>query len=184
MGDCEVLASGNWSTRVCKLVRQDIARARALSGRSLARVLLTAEVAAVIWFRLYSGLYALGLPGKMLGFISYQVAKTVFSIDVHPMTRIGPGFVIAHLGSIVIGAHATLGSSCSVNSCVTVGEARPGGGMPTIGDGVYVSTGAKVLGPISIADGSVVGANAVVLTSNSRSGTLVGVPAVLRRMRE
>ena len=48
---------------------------------------------------------------------------------------------------------------------------------PTIGDHVYIGTGAKVLGPISIGDHVRIGANAVVVHDVPPNVTVVGAPA-------
>ena len=63
-----------------------------------------------------------------------------------------------------------------LNSCVNIGAHKDG--APVIGDNVYLGPGAKLFGPIRIADGVKVGANAVVCRDCGDKGTvLVGVPA-------
>jgi serine O-acetyltransferase len=47
---------------------------------------------------------------------------------------------------------------------------------PTLGDGVVVGAGAKLLGPISIGERSKVGANAVVVDSVDPECVVVGIP--------
>jgi serine O-acetyltransferase len=51
---------------------------------------------------------------------------------------------------------------------------------PTIGDGVMVGAGAKVLGPITIGAGSAIGANAVVTKDAPPESILIGIPAKIR----
>lgn len=143
------------------------------------KTFLRAEFWAVFAFRVYSSLYSIGIL-KMLGYMSYQISKLIFNMDIHPKAKIGNGFAIAHLGGIVIGGHAIMGNNCTINSCITLGEARPGEGMPTVGNHCYISTGAKLLGAITIQDNSIVGANAVVVSSFDKSGTIIGIPAKLR----
>lgn len=142
------------------------------------KTLLRAEYWAVLSTRLISSLYNNRIF-KIIGYLLYQISKIIFNIDIHPKAKIGNGFVIAHLGGIVIGGHTIMGDNCTVNSCITLGEARPGQGMPIIGSNCYISTGAKVLGAITIHDNSIVGANAVVVTSFDKPGTIVGIPAKL-----
>ena len=74
---------------------------------------------------------------------------------------------------------ARLGSQ--VTRWLTGIEIHPGA---TIGDGVAVGAGAKVLGPITIGAGSVIGANAVVTRDAPADSILVGVPAKPRVKRE
>ena len=50
-------------------------------------------------------------------------------------------------------------------------------GSITIGDNVYISTGAKVLGPINIGNNVTIGANAVVITDVVDNAIVGGVPA-------
>ena len=53
-----------------------------------------------------------------------------------------------------------------------------GGGVPVLGDNIYLGPGAKVFGRITIADGCKIGANAVVNKSCvQENSVLVGVPA-------
>lgn len=105
-----------------------------------------------------------------------ESARLGFSI---PLNVFGPGLCILHYGSVVVSRHARIGGGCTVNSCVNIGAHR--GGAPVIGEGVYIGPGAKLFGPIEIADGVRVGANAVVCRSCLLPGaTLLGVPAEVK----
>jgi serine O-acetyltransferase len=148
---------------------------------AVVKTIFNYQFRAVLNFRIYSFLYKTRF-GKILGFLMYQRAKRVYNADISPSADIGAGFQISHLGAIVIGGHAKIGQYANINSCVTIGEARPCQGMPQIGDNVTIGTGAKILGPIIIAANCTVGANAVVLKSFLRSGTLVGVPATIKNV--
>jgi serine O-acetyltransferase len=88
---------------------------------------------------------------------------------------IGPGLFIQH-GFATIVAARRVGANCWINQQVTVGFSRPDA-RPTIGDGVTIYAGAKVLGEVTVGDGAVVGANAVVLHDVPPGCTAVGVPA-------
>ena len=50
-------------------------------------------------------------------------------------------------------------------------------GVPVIGNDVYIATGAKILGPITIGNNSVVGANAVVIHNVPENTVVAGLPA-------
>jgi len=50
-------------------------------------------------------------------------------------------------------------------------------GVPRLGNDVYVGCGAKILGPVTIGDGAMIGANAVVLKDVPAGATAVGIPA-------
>ena len=65
---------------------------------------------------------------------------------------------------VVIGETTEIGDDVMLYHGVTLGGRQREGGKrhPTLGDGVAVGAGAKVLGPITIGAGTVIGANAVV----------------------
>lgn len=89
------------------------------------------------------------------------------------------GVHISH-GKIVVGSIAKLGCNCKILSDVTIGgQGRyDKHGAPQIGDRVFIGSGAKIIGNITIADDVVIGANAVVIHSITESGiTVAGNPA-------
>jgi serine O-acetyltransferase len=53
---------------------------------------------------------------------------------------------------------------------------QPGKRHPTLGHGVIVGAGAKVLGPITVGDNARIGSNAVVVKSVPKGATVVGIP--------
>lgn len=103
-------------------------------------------------------------------------AKCGFSI---PINCIGKGLCIAHMGSIIINPHASIGENCRIHVGVNIGaDARIHDAAPTIGNNVYLGPGAKIFGKIQIADGIAVGANAVVNRSFLEQDiSIAGVPA-------
>lgn len=92
---------------------------------------------------------------------------------------VASGVHISH-GKIVVGSIAKLGCNCKILSDVTIGgQGRyDKHGAPQIGDRVFIGSGAKIIGNITIADDVVIGANAVVIHSITESGiTVAGNPA-------
>lgn len=88
----------------------------------------------------------------------------------------GKGLSIAHINAININDKAKIGNNCRIHEGVTVGAS--GGKAPVIGNKVFLASGSKIIGDVTIADGCVVGANAVVVKSILESGiTVAGVPA-------
>ena len=115
-----------------------------------------------------------------------QVTRWLTGIEIHPGATIGRRFFIDHGMGVVIGETAEIGDDVMLYHGVTLGGRQREGGKrhPTIGDGVAVGAGAKVLGPITIGAGSVIGANAVVTRDAPADSILVGVPAKPRVKRE
>ncbi len=112
-----------------------------------------------------------------------QGAKFLTGIEIHPGAKIGKGLVIDHGTGVVIGETAEIGDNCTLYQGVTLGGTGKDLGKrhPTLGDNVLVGAGAKVLGPIIIADNSKVAANAVVLKDIPENSTAVGIPARIAR---
>ncbi len=92
-----------------------------------------------------------------------------------PPNVCGAGLRINHYGLIVVNPNATIGEWCDIHQGVNIGTDFDGN-CPTIGSNVWIGPGAKVYGDITLGDGVVVGANAVVNKSFD-SGTVAGVPA-------
>lgn len=101
--------------------------------------------------------------------------KLGFSI---PINVFGPGLSIAHYGTIVVNPNARIGSNCRIHIDVNIGSTNGNSEAAKIGNNVYIGPGVKIVGNISIPDGTVIGANAVVNKSINEIGiTVAGVPA-------
>lgn len=113
-----------------------------------------------------------------------QASRRRTGIEIHPGATIGKRLVIDHGMGIVIGETAEIGDDCLIYHGVTLGGTGKDVGKrhPTIGNKVLIGTGAKVLGPITIGDGSRVAANAVVLRDIPENSTAVGSPAKVVRV--
>lgn len=100
-------------------------------------------------------------------------------IEIHPGATIGKGLFIDHGMGVVIGETAIVGNYVTMFHGATLGGTgnEKGKRHPTIGDNVIIGASAKILGNINIADGTRVGANAVVLKDTSPYSTVVGIPA-------
>lgn len=68
-----------------------------------------------------------------------------------------------------------IGPNCLLFHQVTLGMGRDG--VPTLGAGVDIGAGAKLIGRIMVGDRAIVGANAVVLSDVPAGATVVGSPA-------
>jgi serine O-acetyltransferase len=99
-----------------------------------------------------------------------------YASSIHPQARLGARLRLPHPLGIVIHELAQVGEDCMIMQQVTIGQLDLNA-APSIGNGVYIGAGAKILGPIIIGDRARVGANAVVLADVPAGATAVGVPA-------
>ena len=89
--------------------------------------------------------------------------------------EIGGGLFIQHGFATMIAAKS-IGENCWINQQVTIGY-KDNTVPPTLGDNVVINCGAKVLGPINVGDGAIIGANAVVIRDVEPGAVMGGVPA-------
>ncbi len=108
-----------------------------------------------------------------------QGAKMITGIEIHPGATIGRGLVIDHGTGVVIGETAEIGDNCTIYQGVTLGGTGKDIGKrhPTLGNGVMIGAGAKVLGPLTIGDNAKIAAGAVALHDIPAGSTAVGIPA-------
>ena len=98
--------------------------------------------------------------------------------------EVGRNFVIDHFGGIIISGYARFGDNCRIRNGVVVGLRHIDDPVaPMIGNNVDIGAGAKLLGPITIGNDVVVGANAVVICDVPDNSIAVGIPAVIKRKR-
>jgi serine O-acetyltransferase len=115
---------------------------------------------------------------KLLARFISLINRFITGIDIHPAVKIGEGFFIDHGMGVVIGETVEIGNNVTIYQGVTLGGTGKESGKrhPTIGDGVVISSGAKVLGPFKVGSNSKIGAGAVVLKEVPSNCTVVGIP--------
>ena len=158
-------------------------QARDPAARSkLAIFLLYPGVHAILFHRVSHWLYRHRL--FFLARLNSQIARHITGIEIHPGARIGRRFVIDHGMGIVIGETTEIGDDVLLYHGVTLGGTGKDQGKrhPTIGNGVMIACGAKVLGPFKVGDGARIASNAVVLSEIPAEATAVGVPARVVRI--
>ena len=119
----------------------------------------------------------------ILARIMSQRTRKKTSIEIHPGATIGRRVFIDHGDGVVIGETAVVGDDVTIYQGVTLGGTGKDVGKrhPTIGNGVTIGAGAKVLGPITIGDHSKIGAGAIVLKDVPPYCTVVGNPGRIVR---
>jgi len=171
-------------------IREDMAMARAHdpAARSNAEVFLAYSGLHAVWsYRLAHRLWTaeLRLPARLLS----QFTRFLTGIEIHPGARIGRRLFIDHGMGVVIGETAEIGDDVMLYHAVTLGGKTRHGVVrgekrhPTLGDGVTVGAGAKILGPVTIGAWSTIGANAVVTKDAPAKSLLLGIPAVIQPVR-
>jgi len=116
---------------------------------------------------------------KWLARFLSHIARWFTGIEIHPGAVIGRRFFIDHGMGVVIGETAEIGDDVTLYHGVTLGGTswNEGKRHPTLGNGVVVGAGAKILGPIHIGDNAKIGSNAVVVKDVPAGSTAAGIPA-------
>jgi serine O-acetyltransferase len=141
-------------------------------------------VHAIMTYRLSSLLWRRGMRylARLLSFL----ARMISNVDIHPGATIGQRFFIDHGACVVIGETAEVGNDVTLYHGVTLGGTswNKGKRHPTLGDGVLVGAGAKILGPITVGKNARVGANSVVVQDVPEGCTVVGIPGKIVKVKE
>jgi serine O-acetyltransferase len=111
-------------------------------------------------------------------FVSHGI-RFMTGIEIHPGATIGRRVFIDHGMGVVIGETAEIGDDCTLYHGVTLGGVswNQGKRHPTLGRGVVVGAGAKILGPFTVGDNAKIGSNSVVVKAVPAGATVVGIPA-------
>jgi len=114
-----------------------------------------------------------------------QFIRAATGIEIHPGAQIGRRCFIDHGAGVVIGETTEIGEDVLMYQGVTLGGTGKERGKrhPTIGNGVVIGAGAKILGNIRIGNNTKVGAGSVVVHSVPDNSTVVGVPGRVTRAR-
>lgn len=115
---------------------------------------------------------------RWLGRATSHFGRLLTGIEIHPGAQIGRRVFIDHGMGVVIGETAQIGDDVTLYHEVTLGGTSWAKGKrhPTLGQGVVIGAGAKVLGPITVGAGAKIGSNAVVVKDVPANATVVGVP--------
>jgi serine O-acetyltransferase len=149
--------------------------------RSRAEVVLGYPGLHAIWaYRLHNALWRRG--HRLVARLISQWARAWTGIEIHPGATIGRRFFIDHGMGVVIGETSEIGDDVMLYHDVTLGGVSLAKVKrhPTLGAGVTVGAGARVLGPVVVGAGAQVGANAVVVRDVPAGSVVVGVPGVVR----
>lgn len=147
------------------------------------RIFISHSFRITFWYRI--GYYCIHTSNP----IAKLVYPIVWAIHTHNQYLTGiqlpfsvvakGGLLFPHFSGIIIHPQAQIGSLCTIHQCVTIGTERHKslGGKVIIGDRCVLSTGAKIIGPLTIGNDVIVGANAVVTKDVVDGSVMVGIPA-------
>ena len=128
-------------------------------------------------------LWCRGVP--LIPRVLYGVIRIVFAVSLPPSVRIGRDVVLGYSGlGTVVHARCVIGDRVIVGSGVTIGGRSGLYDVPIIEDDVDIGTGAKILGPIRVGRGAVIGANAVVIRDVPPFAIVAGIPAKVLRIND
>jgi len=151
---------------VISTIKEDLETAlrRDPAARNKLEVFLTYPGVHAVWnYRISHWLWQRNI--KLLARIFSNRARRRTGIEIHPGATIGRRFFIDHGIGVVIGETTNIGDDVMLYHNVTLGARRFATGKrhPTIGNRVIIGAGAKILGPVNIADDARVSYNSVVI---------------------
>jgi serine O-acetyltransferase len=142
---------------------------------------------AILFHRAAHALYKAHVP--FIPRLISQLARVITGgIEIHPGAQIGKRFFIDHGAGIVIGETAVIGDNVMLYHQVTLGATgwwrpnplrRKQKRHPTIEDNVTIGVGAAILGPITVGEGSKIGAMSLILESVPPNSVVASKPAEL-----
>ena len=120
-----------------------------------------------------------------LALLLQSLSSESLQVSIHPSASIGMSVFLDHATGIIVGAFVVIGDEVTILQNVTIGrkQALPGR-IPRIGRGVLLSSGATILGDVSVGDFARIGAGSVVEHDVPAGCTAVGVPARLTNCAE
>jgi serine O-acetyltransferase len=129
------------------------------------------------WLNVRRPFILIRIPLKIISISANKFCEVFMEMCIDSSATIGEGLFIAHIGGIHINPEAIVGKNCDIAHRVTIGASAMGRkGSPTIGDNVYIGTGATLIGKIKIGSGAKIAANTLVMTNVPEGATVMGVP--------
>ena len=160
-------------------------KSRDPAAKSILSIILTYPgVKAVFFHKISNFFYIAGFD--LIARIISQAIRFFTGIEIHPGAKIGKNLFIDHGMGVVIGETSEIGNNVTIYHAVTLGGIAPSIDSenqrnekrhPTIGNDVVIGSGAQIIGPINVGNGSRIAANAVVVNDVLENSTMIGIPA-------
>ena len=162
-----------------RTIREDIQGVfkRDPAARNVVEVLLCYPGLHAIWLHRLAHFFW-RCDSKTYARIISHLNRFLTGIEIHPGAIIGRRFFIDHGMGVVIGETTEIGNDVLLYQGVVLGGTSLAKKKrhPTLGNNIVVGAGAKVLGPITVGDGSMIGAGSVVVKDVPPEVTVVGIP--------
>ena len=160
-------------------------KSRDPAAKSILSIILTYPgVKAVFFHKIANFFHVAGFD--LIARIISQTTRFFTGVEIHPGAKIGKNLFIDHGMGVVIGETSEIGNNVTIYHAVTLGGIAPSVDSdsqrnskrhPTIGDDVVIGSGAQIIGPIKVGNGSRIAANAVVVNDVPENATMIGIPA-------
>ena len=163
----------------------DSIKSRDPAAKSVLSIVLTYPGVKAVFFHKFAHLFHVAGFDLIARIIS-QTTRFFTGIEIHPGAKIGKNLFIDHGMGVVIGETSDIGNNVTIYHAVTLGGIAPSVDSdrqrnakrhPTIGDDVVIGSGAQIIGPVKVGNGSRIAANAVVVNNVPENATMVGIPA-------
>ena len=155
------------------------------AAKSILSIILTYPgVKAVFFYRVANFFYLAKFD--LVARIISQTIRFFTGVEIHPGATIGKNLFIDHGMGVVIGETSVIGDNVTIYHAVTLGGIAPSIDSdsqrnekrhPTIGNDVVIGSGAQIIGPVKVGNGSRIAANAVVVNDVPENSTMIGIPA-------
>lgn len=136
---------------------------------------------AINFYRIARWLYLRRIP--LIPRFIKGITFVMFNTVVPYTAEIGTGTRFAYGGmGCVVHKDTKIGERVIIGQNTTIGRSLDPADYPTIGNDVYISAGARIIGNIHIGNNVIIGANAVVNRNVEDNTIVAGVPAKVIRM--
>jgi|AKZA01.1.fsa_nt_gi Serine acetyltransferase len=112
---------------------------------------------------------------KFIRLISYLLKNKnniKYGVEIGINAKIGPGFVVRHIGGIVIGDKVRIGENFTIYQHVTIGQNH--GKYPKLLNNIIIYPHSKIIGNILITNDVIVGMNSFIRCNIDKSGIYYG----------
>ena len=155
------------------------------AAKSILSIILTYPGVKAVFFHKISNFFFIAGFDLIARIIS-QTTRFFTGIEIHPGAKIGENLFIDHGMGVVIGETSEIGNNVTIYHAVTLGGISPSidserqrheKRQPSMGNDVVIGSGAQIIGPVKVGNGSRIAANAVVVNDVPENATMVGIPA-------